>query len=313
VKLLYLPMLVAVLNAAALAADPALLGLVMPDAKVVAGIEVSQAQSSPFGQYLLSRVPRGGFDPTRSLNELVMATEGGPKAPSNRWLMAGKGTLDVEKLTAAAQARGGTLTSFDGVTIITRPADLAGQGPTAMAFLDQSTGVMGDIASVQTAIQQWQGHAAASSSLLDKVNQASANNDFWFVSLVPPSQFIAGLPNSNLGNAMNANVLAAINQLSGGVHFGDSVALSVKAVARSEKDAQALADVLRFVTSLAQLNHQNNPVAGQIATLLETLQLATVANVTTVSLMVPEQALEQLLASGPLAAAPTPRARRRAN
>ena len=37
------------------AADPALMNLVMPDAKSMAGVQVDQTQLSPFGQYLLSQ------------------------------------------------------------------------------------------------------------------------------------------------------------------------------------------------------------------------------------------------------------------
>ena len=67
----------------AMAADPSLLGLVMPGAKVVTGIEVSQSQASPFGQYVLSQMDLGanfdklataiGFDPRRDLQEVIAA------------------------------------------------------------------------------------------------------------------------------------------------------------------------------------------------------------------------------------------------
>jgi hypothetical protein len=166
---------------------------------------------------------------------------------------------------------------------------------------------MGDLASVQTAIQQWKGAAAANRSLLDKVNQVSGNEDFWFVTLVPLSGFPAGLPRA--ANPGAGNMFAAVNQLSGGIHFGDTVTLSAEAVARSDKDAQALADVLKFAAGMLQLNRQSNPAAGQIATLLDRLDTKTAGNVTTFSLAVPEQQLEQLFAS---ARPPAPRTRLKA-
>ena len=60
------------------AADPQLLNLVMPDAKMMAGVNVDQAKASPFGQYVLLQaqaqnqqlqqmVTLTGFDPTRDL------------------------------------------------------------------------------------------------------------------------------------------------------------------------------------------------------------------------------------------------------
>ena len=39
------------------AADPTLLNMIMPDAKVVAGVNVSKAETSPFGQFVLRSMP----------------------------------------------------------------------------------------------------------------------------------------------------------------------------------------------------------------------------------------------------------------
>jgi len=103
------------------------------------------------------------------------------------------------------------------------------------------------------------------------------------------------MPDPNLSGAMKGNLLAAINEASGGIRFGDTVTISAEALTRSEKDAQALVDVVKFVAGMIQLNRQNNPAAGQVATLLDTLDCKTAGNVTTISLSIPEQQLEQML------------------
>src|SRR3954465_15047244 len=70
------------------AADPQLLNLVMPDAKVLAGVNVDQAKTSPFGQYVLNQIQlhdtpltelttATGFDPTRDVHELLVGTSSG--------------------------------------------------------------------------------------------------------------------------------------------------------------------------------------------------------------------------------------------
>src|SRR5690348_11738658 len=62
--------------AALAAADPGLLRLVMPDAKVIAGLQVTQTKNSLFGQFVLSHMQvedetfkkfmaQTGFDPRR--------------------------------------------------------------------------------------------------------------------------------------------------------------------------------------------------------------------------------------------------------
>src|SRR5271155_5451268 len=78
--------------------DPALLALVMPDAKMLVGIQVIQAQSSPLGQYLLSQVQldrntnqvmtAAGFDPRRDLREILAASGDGLNG-----LLLGRGTF----------------------------------------------------------------------------------------------------------------------------------------------------------------------------------------------------------------------------
>src|SRR5262245_21942946 len=74
----------------AAAADPQLVNLVMPDAKLLGGVNVNQAKASPFGQYILTQMTSQdqelqkltaltGFDPTRDVQELLLASDGNPK------------------------------------------------------------------------------------------------------------------------------------------------------------------------------------------------------------------------------------------
>src|SRR3982750_1819677 len=76
------------------AADPQLLNLMMPDAKVVAGVNVDQAKTSPFGQYVLTQIQATqsaelqkltaltGFDPTRDVHEVLVGSNGDSKSHS---------------------------------------------------------------------------------------------------------------------------------------------------------------------------------------------------------------------------------------
>jgi hypothetical protein len=325
VKFSHALIVAAAFGSVALAADPGLLSLVMPDAKVVSGIQAVETRNSLFGQYLLSHlqandanlnnfITQTGFDPRSDVSEMILASNGDSSTPQHQGLVLIKGVFNVSKMTAAAQANGGTITTFDGVDILTYPARGKQQLAHGIAFLDPSTAILGDVPSVEAVIQRGKTKAPPSSALLDKVAQVSINNDFWFVTLAPISQFAAALPDPNLSSALNGNVLAAINQLSGGVRFGDTVTISLEAVARTDKDAQALADVLKFAASLVQLNSQNNPASAQIAALLNTLDSRTAGNTTTISLAVPEQQLEQLLATlGPQGHPIRRRADRRSN
>jgi hypothetical protein len=309
-------LILAVQIAAFAAVDPGLLRLVMPDAKVIAGLQVRETKNSLFGQYVLSHmqiedvgfkkfIAQTGFDPRRDVTEILMASNWEQASPQSRWLVAARGTFNLPQITGAAKANGGTITDFQGVGILTyseepkpqdaKPGDAKPDVESGIAFFDSSSAVMGDLASVKAAIQRKQSGAAATGDLLGKVHDVSAKNDFWFVTTVPISEFAGAMPNPNLSGAMKGDLLAAIHQASGGIRFGDTVTMSGEAVTRSDKDAQALLDVFKFLAGLIQLNSENNKVAGQVSTLLDTMDLKTSGNVMTMSLAIPEVQLEQLL------------------
>src|ERR1035441_3977407 len=79
--------LFAVFSSALSAADSRLLNLVMPDATVLAGVNVDQAKTTPFGQYVLTTLLQQqdqklqqlatltGFDPRRDVHELLLRSE----------------------------------------------------------------------------------------------------------------------------------------------------------------------------------------------------------------------------------------------
>jgi len=273
---------------------------------VVAGLQVDSAKSSLFGQYVLSHLSvndtkleqftsETGFDPRHDVSEIVVASNWKSNTPDNRWIVAAHGAFNISKITSTAQTNGGVIAPYNGINVVTLQTSSSAQVETGIAFLDSSTALVGDVTSVEAAIDRKKSNAAADASVVTKAQAVSSGKDFWFVTLVPLSNFSANIPDPS--GAMKGNLLAAINQMSGGIRFGDTVTISAEAVTRSEKDAQALVDVLKFFASLVQLNRQKDPTAGQVATLLDTLQTSTSGNVTTISIAIPEQQLEQLLNS----------------
>ena len=296
------------------AVDPALLRLVMPDAKVVAGLQIAPIRNSPFGQFVLSHmqvedpafqkfIAQTGLDPRRDISEIVIASNWDQADPQSRWLVVARGTFNVPLIAEAAQANGGTAGKFQGADMLTYSSptkpDATGraQPPTenGIAFFDRTTAVMGDVTSVKAAVRRNQTNTPASSTLFAKVHDLSAKNDFWFVTLVPISEFAGVMPDPNLSSAMQGNLMAGIHEASGGIKFGDTVTISGEAVTRSDKDAQALMDVFKFLAGMIQTNRQNDAAVGQVATLLDNMDLKTNDNVMTMSLNIPEKQLEQFL------------------
>ncbi|HYZ86405.1 MAG TPA: hypothetical protein VE621_18470, partial [Bryobacteraceae bacterium] len=138
--------------------------------------------------------------------------------------------------------------------------------------------------------------SALSPSTLTQVNDLSTRYDVFMLTNAVPSQ-IVGLPQPGQGRGnsnLNPQILQSIEQISGGLTFGANVVIAAEATTRSDRDAVALADVLRFLASMAQMN-RDRPEAAQFAGLLDTLELNTRANVTTVRLSVPQSRIEDLI------------------
>jgi hypothetical protein len=282
----------------AFAADSSLLGLVSPDAKMVAGIHVDRSTASQFGQFLLTQVQKGdadfnkfvtatGFDPRRDLTEVIASSTDGQQ--KGHGLVVAHGTFDIARLVGHAKDSGASVTNYKDVQVITGKNDGGW-----IAFLDSRTAAAGDPDAVRAAIDRRGSAVGIDSKLAAKVNEVSGKYDAWMVSIAPLSKFSGKLPDPRLNGALNGDMVQGIEQASGGVVFGSVVQIAGEAVTRSEKDATALADVVRFLAGMVQMN-RDKPDAAKLAALLDTMTLKSTANTLSISLSVPEGDLEQIV------------------
>ena len=282
-------------TAAPAAVDPGLLGLVMPDAQVLGGMQVQRSLASPFGQYFMTQIPTNdgvskfaaatGLDVRRDVREIVVASVGGTLGAGNAnpGLVLVRGTFEPARFAALATLSGSRVTPENGVLVITPPQNPA----TSLAFLDPSTLVIGDGASVKDAIARHAAHATFGGPLAQQAQVASGANDVWITTLTPLAQFMKGA-NSPLPPALLQTVAA----ISAGVHFdAGAVTLLGEVSTPSEKDAQSMADMLKFLAAMLQSNKSQNP---QAAALLQSAQFTASGPVMRISLSVPEQQMEQL-------------------
>ena len=279
------------------AADPQLVGLLMPDAKVVAGINVEQARNSAFGQFLLSRAPGNGqgfqqlagltgFDPRTDLREVLMASRGDA---SHTGLIVARGVFNAAKIFDAARADGQVTTLYNGVEMLNGKG-----GNGAVAFLDGSIAIAGDADSVRGALDRRNAPAILDPLLTAKMAALSASQDAWTVSIVPVAGLKPTTPNENLNSLLQGDLLKSVQQASAGVKFGTVVQFSGEAVASTDKDATALADVVRFGASMLQMNAPQS-AGATVAALLQSLAVKTDGATVTVGVGIPETMLENLV------------------
>ena len=288
----------------AFAADSQLLNLVMPDAQVMAGVNVTTAAISPLGQYLLAQIGNNdkglqtfvgttGFDPRKDVTEILMASAGQGTTPGV--LLLAKGTFDVAGITAAVSGgKSNQVSTYDGDTLIgsTDPKEMH-----ALAFIGTSIAVAGDLSSVKAALDRSNGVNSISPELAALVQSLSTSEDAWSVSIASVGSLIPNLgTNAPAGNATQMlQLVKNIQASSGGVQFGQNVVFSGQAVADTPQDASAVADLVRMASALIAMGAAQNPQAAGAAQLLQSLQVTTTDATVNITASIPEAQIEAAL------------------
>lgn len=276
----------------ALAGDPSLTELIMPDARMVAGIKLQKILASPIGRILKSQFraqmeknkPQwpaqmaflAGFDWSDYLREILIATPGGPsKNPAFLVLVrfsAEPAQLDVLKALA------GSPTEYMGVPLL--PSK--GKSNIVIALLENSTAVFGRPADVKAAIRRQAQHAAAPAALAGKVRQFNGRYDAWLFATgplpVPPQAAPAGV---------KTGFLQTLDGLQGGVRFSPDFELSAELANRTEKDAAGMLQGLGWLLSAMQA--QANGSGPHETAGLENMKIERAGKRVLISLRVPEE------------------------
>jgi hypothetical protein len=286
--------------------DQGLLNLVPPGTRILAGIQVDQGKISPFGQYLLLQAQKQdphfqkmldetGFDPRRDLQQVLFATSAqhGTAGTHPRPLVLARGVFDPPRVKAAMTAKGGQVETFQGIDILSGKQGENG----GIAFLDGTLAVLGDRTALHALIQNRNVPTTLDPQLEKRMQAVSAGNEAWFASVVPGTDLPAKTDLNVNGQIMNGAVLQAVLASSGGVHFAsDALNINFDALTRSDKDAQSLSDVIRFLTGMAQTQAENQAQLALLLPSLNAMQLTTDGSATHVALTIPEKTAEQLLA-----------------
>lgn len=303
---------------AASAADPRLMNLVMPDASIVAGVNVTNARITPFGQYVLSQmtstinqqmqsfVTATGFDPRQDVTEIVAASSGNITSPTG--LAVAIGNFQVAQLAAAITVKTPDLSVqlYNGTTLITSTGK---DGSYSIAFFGTTIAAVGDTASVKAAIDRSPNVNSINPALATQVQALSTTQDAWVVTTNPVSTLLAGLtgaaPSLTTGaTPTTASPMSQFTQMfnsiqasSGGVKFGANVQITGQAITTDPANAKSLADVLTALASIAAMGAGQNPQMASMAQLMQSLKVTADGTAINLALSVPESQLESILNS----------------
>jgi hypothetical protein len=285
--------------------DHGLLNLVPQGTQVLAGFQVDKGKTSALGQYLLQRagseepqfqkfMDATGFDPRRDLQEVLVATPGPATAGKHSIIVLARGTFDVTHMKKGLVAKGGRVENYQGVDLL-----LGGRSDSgSVAFLDSTLAVAGDRDLVQSVIANRSVPSTIDSQLMHKADKLSQDNQAWFASLVPGSA-LPQRERPGQNPKINTAAIQSVLQSSGGIRLNsNSVDVAFDAVTRSEKDALALCDVVRFFASMVQMQRNNEGPMALLAPSLDEMQLTATGDQMHLSLSVPEKVVEQILNQG---------------
>ncbi len=291
----------------ALGADPGLLGLVMPEARSLAGLNAAAAKVSPLGQFILSKAAGAGqgvqlleattgFDPARDVSEVLVASAGDPANPAALVLV--RGVFDATKLAAVLGARPGmTVSTYAGATLVSgvTPPQKTEQG---VAFPGGTIAVLGDLNLVKGALDRGTVSSSIDPVLAAQVSRLSAADDAWFVGKAPAGGLASGTAapaGGALGGPAQAilPLLKGVQTISGGVRLGSNVQIDIEALTADAQSAAALAAFLGLAKGIAGAN----PQAAPAAQVIQDIQVQANGNAVELSLSIPESQLESFVSS----------------
>jgi hypothetical protein len=246
------------------AADPALLELIMPDARVVVSIDIARIRSSPLSSSFTNGVQNAnpelqklmdaaGFDPMRDLQEILFASPGIGKNPPA--LVVARGTFDTAKLRAFAESAGSKIADFGGVPMLSDPEKDSG----AFALLDNII-LAGNPEQVKAAIKRRGRGMILNTEMAMRVTTRAKRYDAWLVSIAPLATLADQIPqDTKIDGLTSTEMLRAIEQFSFGVSMNSDLTMAADVVMSNAKAAGEVADTLQMLMGTLQKKSQDQP------------------------------------------------------
>jgi hypothetical protein len=267
------------LPALAAAADPDMMNLVMPDATSVVEFNIAKIMASPVGAAIRDSVRQGmatqlkgelakakpqlqeqiamlaDIDWSQEVRDIVVARGAGKQPPT---LIIVRSSLDPARIQTLKAFSGGT-TAYEGVPILVSAKESNG----AIAFLDGSIVVLGQMRDVQSAIHRRSQHTALPETLAAQVRQYS-QDDIWLASTEIRTGPLADSPAmKSPAGAKVEEFFEKVEGLNGGLRFSPDFDFSADIEARTEKAAAEIAEGLRGLTAMVQSQAKNAGPAGR--------------------------------------------------
>lgn len=234
----------------------------LPDAKVVAGVDWQRARSSPAGQMISkrlvnapgtkSKVTSAGLDFVDGFDRLLMSAPApapGQEA-ATQMLLALSGRFDRAKLKKSMPA-GTAIERFQGIDLFVPPASKSDE--MVAGLVSERLLLLGDKASIASALESRSGLSDA--TLLERAKQMDARHEIWMIADSLPE-----MPSSSGVTAMQG--LQDIRSAEIGIGFRAGMDLAANLTFSDAEKAQGMA---MFAQMLSAMPPGNTPASREMA------------------------------------------------
>ena len=293
------------------------------DASVVAFADVKSIMNSELRQRFKQSVPmpmgeegqreffeKTGIDIENDIDYVVAAASALPNSGNShpRGVVVARGRFDIVKLEGLARDHGAQVQEYKGKRMLTlqhhesgsdlpvsvEPSTTQTASTTGvLAFLEPGLVALGDLASVQRAIDaQLSAQSITSNNeMMDLVRDIEQSNNAWAVGRFDLIASQAKLPDEIAQKIPPVKWLAIAGHVNGGI------SAQLRAEANDDEAAQNLRGVLNGVISLARLQGQNDP---KLTSLINSLQLTGEGKTVRLSFAVPAEIFELMHPKAPV-------------
>ena len=285
--------------------DVTLLSTVPPSSTVLAGIDIERAERSRAGSYIVQQTIADqdiakltkitGLDVRRDVRHLLFVGLGQHSARESAHITLAEGTFDPTRLVATGRSRGASRQQYRGTALLVQ-----GAGNTAFAIAFPRAGVLlfGDLTTVRSIPASQDVSVHINPALINEINRIGSTSDMWFATLLSGS-FLGEQTGDTLPPQLrDSDFLASITQSSGSLRFGQSDQMTLKLVARSVSDARMISGLLHVGGSLAHLAIGGSSGFSLAEKVLSSMQVTVQGTTVSATAAMPDDQLEQVLASG---------------
>jgi hypothetical protein len=279
---------------------PTELAYVPADASVVAYADVASIMNSELRQRFKETVPmpmgedgqrefleKTGIDIERDIDYVVAAAtalpNGGNGHPAG--VLVARGRFDVVKLEGLALEHGAQVQEYKGKRMLTLQHDSNGSHTGVLAFLEPGLVGLGDLASVQKAVDAQLSAQSITSNdeMMSLVSDIEATNNAWAVGRFDLIAGQAKLPTEI------ATKIPPIKWLAVAGHVNGGISAQLRAEANDDQAAENLRGVINGVISLAKLQGQNDP---KLTSLVNSFQMSGQGKTVRLSFAIPAEIFE---------------------